>query len=155
MDDLKVILYVVIAIAWMIYNNYKKVGDASKKRDPSQPIPEVIEENWPKETPYEPPQSTKRQYVETISDQVNENRVPKRDKLKRQPLKKAGILPRKRKEPLFLSTHEGGSTQPSLIVQFDDNDSEDELEVNWVHKIRNADFKQGIIMTEILQRPYS
>ncbi len=47
MDDLKVVLYIVIAIIWVVYNNYKKISDASKKRDYSKPPAEVIQENWP------------------------------------------------------------------------------------------------------------
>ena len=154
MDDLKIVLYIVVAIVWMIYNNYKKIGSDAKKRNPAQPTPETDEFEWPDESPSEPYQSTKGQPVDTYKPTIQKEKVPTREKLKREPLSKTGLNTKKRAEPLFLSTNEGGTIQPSSVVNYEDNQNVELSNENWAYKIRNADYKKAIILTEILQRPY-
>src|SRR5688572_11879783 len=53
MDDFKIVFYIIVAIAWVVYSNYKKISEEAKKRNPAKRPPEVIQENWPSQ-PYKP-----------------------------------------------------------------------------------------------------
>ena len=66
MDDLKIILYVVVAIIWVVYNNYRKITDASKKRDLSKPQPDISAPIPPPEKvrPVQPPVRKLREVIE-------------------------------------------------------------------------------------------
>src|SRR5688572_28040602 len=90
MDDLKVVFYIVVGIAWMIYNNYKKVSAESKKRDPSKPIQETIPENWPKEPDYpKPPVVQKQPERKSLPKPVRLPSIPRRtETFKREPIRK-------------------------------------------------------------------
>ncbi len=157
MDDLKVVLYVVVAIIWVIYNNYKKISDASKKRDPSKPPAEVIKENWPKPQP--PP--TRR--VTQSQRKVSEKQIPQQERPvleriplpQRPPIRRQPLASRSRtKSPVFQRT-EGGSVKPSKVVQFEEQEMETEIPNPLLSALRTTDAKQGIIWAEVLKRPYN
>src|SRR5688572_15500707 len=71
MDDLKIVFYVLVAIIWVVYNNYKKITDASRKRDLSKPPDEVIQENWPRKR-QEAPKPVARKIKEIVEKQIPE-----------------------------------------------------------------------------------
>ena len=162
MEDLKIVFYIVVAIIWMIYNNYKKVAEQSKKRNPSQPFEdlpdEVPTENWPsipKSEPYRPqPQKPRRNLVPTP--------VPVRRPVeKRAKMVKQSMFDRGRSyfssygEPMFNPLLEGGALRPSEHVTFEDSETiGNQTENQFAEQIRNADFRQAIILNEVLQRPY-
>ena len=64
MDDLKIILYVVVAIIWVVYNNYRKISEASKKRNLTQPPREPV--TGPQKMDPPRPVSTSRPVREVI-----------------------------------------------------------------------------------------
>jgi hypothetical protein len=156
-NDLKLILYVVIAIIWLIYNNYKKVSEASKKRDISKPPDqpgEVIPEAWPSTAPPEKkvmeksgrpvPKPQASRPLSTISEE-------RKKIIKARPERKQ----RRGSPDPFFSTIEGGNIQPSKIVQFEESEAAKWSENNLAEEIRNADFRKAIILKEVLQRPYN
>lgn len=156
MDDLKVVFYVVVAIIWMIYNNYKKVSEEAKKRDPSKPIQETITENWPKETDIPKPPVYQRP-IENKSKQ-KEVRVPsisrRTETLKREPIRKERLSGNYKIKPIVTVSREGGNLQPSKLVHFEEVVYDNEPFNRIAAEIRNADFRQAFILSEVLQRPY-
>ena len=156
MDDLKVVFYVVVAIVWMIYNNYKKVSEEAKKRDPSKPFQETIPENWPKESELpKPPVFQKSSENKPVTKPV---RVPansrRAETLKREPIRKERLSGNNKIQTTLATSREGGNLQPSKLVHFEDAVQETEPLNKIVADIRNADFRQAFILSEVLQRPY-
>jgi hypothetical protein len=149
-EDLKVIVYIVVAIGWVIYNNYKKITRDAAKRNPQRPVSETPNENWPP-FPFEEPKPAERM-PEPIP-------VP----AKRQPARKQFLhkLPKSEVTSGFLSSDipgtEGGSVKPSGVVQFSKvPEHEPEQEHPWLAEFRSGtDWRKMIIGAEILQRPYS
>ena len=155
--DLKIVLYIIVAIIWVVYNNYKKIADASKKRDYSKPPPEVIQENWPKSIP-----NTRKASIPRINQPVEKPVVRKTSGTlyketitAREPLKRHSLVSASKIHKRNSTFREGGSTQPSKIVHFEDE------EIKWlepnllVEEIRNTDMRKAIILSEILKRPYN
>jgi len=162
-DDLKIVFYIIVAIVWMVYNNYKKLSEQSSKRDPSAPpAGEVIEENWPKEpTVVRKPETTVarksslpkilRKKEERIPVPVRTAPVP----MKRTPLYKERLSSSKSNNMFLTSSREGGSMQPSKVVRFEEPHHETMVANPWAEAVRNADFKTAIILSEVLKRPYN
>ncbi len=156
MDDLKVVLYIVVAIIWVVYNNYKKISEASKKRDLTKPFGEIIQENWPKvSSPSRKSVVTKKLPSTNKGILIDQTGKLQRPVLKvRDPLKREKLASRSKLEKSFLKTKEGGSTQPSKIVHFEDDENESYVLNPVVAEIRNADLRKAIVLSEILKRPY-
>jgi len=157
MDDLKVVLYIVVAIIWVVYNNYKKLSEASKKRDLKKPPPEVIQENWPRET-YKKPSP-----VPAAPKQVIEKQTTKRVRpvLERQPIPSRRPIQRTSVATRLVTTRppayaiEGGTTTPSKVVQFEESTASESDQHPLLQALKSMDLKQGILMAEILKRPYN
>lgn len=153
MDDLKVIFYVVVAIAWMIYNNYKKVSEESRKRDPKKPISESPEENripQPKQV-----QRSKKQPVEAVRPRSAVVRTEPRPKLIRERMSKEKMVSQKESTTILKGFSEGGRVKPSSIVHFKEESEFEEIHRDWSEEIRNADFKRAFVLKEVLQRPFN
>ena len=155
MDDLKVVFYIVVAIIWVVYNNYKKISQASKSRDISKPPPEVIRENWPKvEMPRE---TSTRKFTQPIDKQGN---YPTRKAIirpvikARDPLRREPIISKQRKVSTYTTLNEGGTIKPSKVVHFEDDQNGLNEPNLVVEQIRNTDLRKAIILSEILKRPY-
>lgn len=57
---------------------------------------------------------------------------------------------------MFLTSgREGGSIQPSKMVQFEEPHLEIMVANPWAEAIRNADFRTAIVLSEVLKRPYN
>jgi hypothetical protein len=156
MDDFKVVFYIVVAIVWVIYNNYKKISETAKKRDPSKPFGDIITENWPKETfaPQTQELPKKQKPVRVLKSVTDDSFKRKTVALKREPLRK-DRMSGNYKFPQTISTLiEGGNLQPSKLVHFEDGAEDTSPYNQMADEIRNANFKQGIIIAEVLQRPY-
>ncbi len=157
MDDLKVVLYIVVAIIWVIYNNYKKINDAARKRDPSKPPAEVIQENWPKPQPA-PARRTLPKPGKVVEKQSS---VPARPILERQPLpqrqpmRRQPLASRSRPTSPVFQRAEGGSVKPSKVVQFEEQEIQSEQPNALLTALLTTDARQGIIWAEVLKRPYS
>ncbi len=154
MDDLKMIFYIVVAIIWVIYNNYKKLTKAAQERNPGKPTPEVIAENWPTMNfPDEP-------IVRENKKSVEKQKVSyPREKIVREPLKgrdrivKTSIAPRRSKSITYRSSSEGGNIQPSKIAHFEDQSFGEETPNLVLEEIRNTDMRRAIVLMEVLKRP--
>ncbi|MBL0343478.1 MAG: hypothetical protein IPP71_23045 [Bacteroidetes bacterium] len=164
MDDLKVVLYIVVAIIWVVYNNYKKIAEASKKRNFSKPPAEIIQENWPKTAPTVlktvPPvlkttTARKTQYVEKQSERTASRMLQKEAIKVRDPIKRVPLASRSKMEKTFLNSREGGTTQPSKVAYFEEAQTELYTWNPVVDQIKNTDMKTAIILSEILKRPYN
>jgi len=155
MDDLKIVLYIVGVIAWVVYNNYKKIKSASSKRDFSKPPSEVIPENWPR-LPQKPIR-TESPVTREVTEKYNPREVRKvleRPVLvQRKPIRKPAITIQKRPVAANIAITEGGSTRPSKVVQFEEQDNMSEEPNALLTAIRNMDIRQGIVMAEVLKRP--
>jgi hypothetical protein len=155
MEDLKIVFYIVVAIAWVVYNNYRKITEASKKRDPSKPPPEVIKENWPPLQERKP----KPHHTETVSKPV-EKQKPVLKSPSRWPESKT-VIPASKKAPRGVldehvtAIHEGGNIAPSKVVQFQEAGKENSDQNPFLEQLRNMDLRTGIVMAEILKRPYT
>lgn len=156
MDDLKVVFYIVVAIIWVVYNNYKKISQASKKRDISKPAGEIIPENWPK---VELPRSKRSpRNLQSPAKQVipSERKSLVKQTLKvREPLKREPVSERSRKSEKYESIIEGGMTKPSKVVHFEEAQKGTDEPNLVVEQIRNTDFRRAILLSEILNRPYN
>ena len=155
MDDFKVVIYIVGAIIWLIYQNYQKVAEQSRKRDISKPFEE--------ELPTAPP----------VKDPLPARPVnpPNQGTFKRTDLPKKSVVPRlagSRQKTHKVSSsismesqpvsymEEGGGTKPSQTVRFDEPSSDENSSFNPIaEEIRNADFRRAFILSEVLQRPYN
>ena len=157
MDDLKVVLYIVIAIIWVVYNNYKKINEASRKRDLSKPPEEVIHENWPSKKT-EPIRPVARKIQQTPDKQTERQA---RKVLERRPLPQRQPLKQKvqsRPESIFIPANlvaEGGTIAPSKVVQFQDQPDEQEAQHPIIQAIKSMDIRSGIVLSELLKWPYN
>ena len=155
MDDLKVILYVVVAIIWVVYNNYKKISEASKKRNLS--LPQQTSEPVPPKTKLPQSVPAKRTEREVIEKQP---RKLFREAVSRKPVPVPSPLRRKPRteRPSFISTSfstEGGSIAPSKIVKFEEPTTPVQVLHPILQAFRNTDLRAAIIMGEVLKRPYN
>ncbi len=157
MDDLKIVLYVVVAIIWLVYNNYKKISETNKKRDASKPYDEVPQENWPKSAPAPEPQPSKKQTVRPLSKPVHSSGESRKSASAstRELVRKQTSVKRSGTSSEILMPREGGLTQPSKLVHFEEPVKSDEEQNYLAEEIRNADFRKAIILSEVLQRPYN
>jgi hypothetical protein len=154
MDDLKIIFYIIVAIVWMVYNNYRKISEESKKRDPSRPAGDEIEESGP----YEPPVNRKPSIPTVFRRKEQPSPAPVRSKptaMKRTPLRKERMSSSYNSSMFISPSREGGNVQPSKLVQFEEVPAPVEQVNPWTETIRNADFRTGIVLAEILKRPYN
>jgi len=163
MDDLKIVFYIVVAIVWMVYNNYRKLSEQSSKRDPSASPPgEVIEENWPKEPPVmkrpDPTETRKPSLPKVLRKREQPVPIPvlkAPSPMKRAPLYKERLSSSKNNNMFLTSRREGGTKQPSKMVRFEEPHHETLVANPWAEAVRNADFRTAIILTEVLKRPYN
>ena len=153
MDDLKIVFYILVGIIWVVYNNYKKITEASGKRDFTKPFSETIPENWPALPEKKKP----------VAKQVTETQKPKekREVLRRNILPKR-TLPGKParveiSQQIFTSPQiqEGGLSTPSKVVQFEESTLFPESPNGLLTALRNMDLRQAIVMSEVLNRPYN
>ncbi len=157
MEDLKVVLYIVVAIIWVVYNNYKKIVKTSASRDPSKQPKEIIQENWPKTQqktvvkPVPVPQKVSNKPVLRESRKVLERRpLPERKLIRQQ--KQIEKIP----EKISSYQHsEGGILQPSKIVHFEEQETIYEEQNPLLNVIRTMNLREGIVLAEVLRRPYN
>ncbi len=157
MDDLKVVLYIVIAIIWVVYNNYKKISDASQKRDYSKPPAEVIQENWPgkKEKPIVREIQIPREVVDKQIKREMRPVLERKPLPQRNPIRKPNLTSRQRLAEPAIYRSEGGPTTPSKVVQVEEQVVIYEEPNPLITAIRNMDLRQGILIAEVLKRPYN
>jgi len=152
MDDFKIVFYIIVAIAWVVYSNYKKITEEAKKRNPGKRPPEVIQENWPSQ-PHQP--------MKPVAVPSTKSPVPARIP-SREILKPARVRPernvKKRTAPVETVSQfyqEGGNIKPSDQVQFSYAKSKDDIQDLVLEEIRTTDWKRAVILSEILKRPYT
>lgn len=156
MDDLKVVLYIVVAIIWVVYNNYRKLSEASKKRDLKKPPPEVIQENWPRETvnkpgPFTPPQ---RQIVDKQTSKTGKPVMERSSMPSRRPLKRTPIASKREQIIIPSYRREGGTTLPSKVAHFEEPVTSESDHHPIFQTLKSMDLKHAIVISEILKRPY-
>jgi hypothetical protein len=154
LEDLKIVFYVLVAIVWVVYNNFKKIKDASQKRDYTKPPPEIIQENWPKTIEKKPAVKTVVIKEKPVQRSVDEP-------LKRPVLVRRNHL-RQERQPLPVrqkivrpAIAEGGNIKPSKLVQFQDEPEVELSENVLLQELKNTSFRQAFIWSEILKRPYN
>jgi hypothetical protein len=163
MDDLKIALYIIGAIVWFVFNNYKKIKAEAAKRDFSKPAPSP---DIPAKEISKPTVSPRRM----IADKPRPVNVPRESKPSKQIV---SDVPRKHlsgeREPLIAPakmrkqtivreekvTLEGGSLVPSKIVQFEDQQNTAEVENPYLAALKSGDVRHAVIYAEILKRPYN
>ena len=156
MDDLKVVLYIVVAIIWVVYNNYRKLSEANKKRDLKKPPPELIQENWPRETvnkpgPINPP---KRQVIDKQASKTEKPVLVRTPLPVRRSLKRPSLASKPEQAIIPSLYREGGITTPSKVVHFEEPDF-DEVDHHPIFRtMKSMDLKHAIVISEILKRPY-
>ncbi len=154
MDDLKIVFYVLVAVGWVIYNNYRKFAETARKRDPSKPDQPVTEAGTRGSGNTQPP--TQRKPVSRPS--MREVPVPvKKFKLKPQH-PRTQLEKRRSSEPAFLNTgseQEGGKVIPSRVVHFEEAAISSHEENPILSQLRETGPKTGFIWSEILKRPYN
>jgi hypothetical protein len=164
MEDFKIILYVLAAFAWMFYKNYEKVKQEAAKRNPSKPIDDGTETatSWPPSSSSPAPTNVPAPIPSSVPSGKQILKAPK--PMVRQRAMSASVpLSQKRnplvKESIDYKTNrqlsvEGGSVRPSESVHFVDSTDEP---ISWqnpiIAQIKEADFRQAFILSEILQRP--
>jgi hypothetical protein len=150
MDDLKVVLYVVGAIIWLLYKNYQKESEKSKTRDISKPYEEEYAPAPPEPVVIAPapkprPQPARSIPRPTLSRPSKPTEIQRSYSSSRVSAQQPQVIPM-----------EGGSIKPSDSVRFDEPESP---EISWnnpiAEEIRNADFRKAFILSEVLQRPYN
>lgn len=154
MDDLKVVLYIVIAIAWVIYNNYRKFAEAARKRDPSRPVRPEEGVGRPDQTTEIPPQRTVPKPQPVPSATGRGGMFPGKPRMS---APKARVIKKIRSEPAFMSTGslpEGGTLTPSKVVQFEEPEITTFQENPLLTHLKSTGIRTGIIWSEILKRPY-
>ncbi|MBK8413683.1 MAG: hypothetical protein IPL22_03600 [Bacteroidetes bacterium] len=166
MDDLKVILYIVGAIIWVVYNNYRKIMNESKKRNPSQPAPQAEVIPPYKAPTTEKPQQVPRRQSNTVPKPSRQTmpaptRKPLRESVRpslasgRKPLVASRLSQQKKNEVSMNYNREGGAIQPSKIVQFEETLTVTEYANSVLSDLRDGDMQKAIIYSEILKRPYN
>lgn len=147
MNDLKIILYVVAAIVWVVYNNYRKISEASRKRDFRKPAGETS-----REVPA-PPVRNVREVVEKQPRKMTREVMKRKPVLTHIPVSKYS---RKPESHDFIKTSfntEGGSISPSKTVTFQ-SASESLSHRNYLlESLRSMNLRNAFIMSEILKRP--
>lgn len=152
MEDFKIVLYVLAAFAWMIFKNYEKIKKDTASRDLSKPA-----EAQKTEVPANPPSLPKSiPSKRPIAAPIPSRKPPIATVEKRKTLVRPALTTHTRANIAQVPMVEGGSTKPSTFVQFEEVEAEtSSLQNPIAEQIRNADFRQAIILSEILQRPYS
>lgn len=163
MDDLKIAFYIIGAIVWFVYNNYKKFQAEAAKRDFSKPVKNAdvpaVEQIPP---PVKPRHFTATQRKSVLvprdskpSKQVVSDVPRKHLSGERVPL----VARAKLKKSTFLSQEnaipEGGVLVPSKIVHFEDEPQVAEVENPYLMALRSGDIRQAVVYAEILKRPYN
>lgn len=145
LDDLKIILYIVGAIAWLLFKNYQKVTEQSKQRDFSKPFEDEVVEPVKKPLPVPPPPVVRS--ARPITRPVRTKPIQNTRK---------SLRSAQGQQPVNELLVEGGVVKPSESVRFDDPEASD---ISWnnpiVEEIRGADFRKAFILSEVLQRPYN
>lgn len=156
-NDLKIIFYIVVAIIWVVYNNYRKIAGESRKRNPSRPPDEVIRENWPtvsgEQRDQRPPPSP-TVITETVKRKVQPVAVASRPK----PAKKSAQ--RQTEDALALAsmlnpTAEGGRIKPSGMVHFEEPSMAIGEQSALLDRVRHTDLQTAFLWSEILKNPYN
>jgi hypothetical protein len=154
MDELKVVFYIAVAIAWVIYNNYRKFAEAARKRDPSRPVspPERGErtDQAPEILPQRPFQAP-----QPVPAGTAKSRIPGKLKI---PAPKTRVIKKNRPEPAFMNTGsqtEGGTLTPSKVVQFEEPEIATFQENPILAKLKSSGIRTGVVWSEILKRPYT
>lgn len=156
-NDLKIILYIVVAIVWVVYNNYRKIAGESRKRNPSRPPDEVIRENWP-----------------TVSGERQDRTIAPTPKVTREPLKRrvAPVPVPVRTKPASISMQrqageimttdsmlapaaEGGRIKPSGMVHFEEPLSASGEHISPIERLRHTDLQTAFLWSEIFKNPYN
>ena len=155
MDDLKVILYVVVALIWVIYNNYKKLSEAARKRDLKKPSIETTTDRSIEQKPAPVPMPKKSR--ELI---VKQREKALKEILVRKPVSVPATGQQKtfKERPAFITTSfssEGGAVTPSKIVNFEETSETKNYRNPILESLRSMDLRSGIIMAEVLKRPYN
>lgn len=154
MDDLKVVFYIVVAIAWVIYNNYRKFAEAARKRDPSRPVSSPEASNRPDQTQPLPPQRP-FQKPQPVPSATGKTGMPGKLKV---PAPKIRTIKKARPEPAFMNTGsqmEGGTLTPSKVVQFEEPGNATFQENPILAQLKSAGIRTGFVWSEILKRPYN
>ncbi|MBL7913785.1 MAG: hypothetical protein JNL49_01950 [Bacteroidia bacterium] len=166
MDDLKVILYIVGAIIWVVYNNYRKIMDESKKRNPAKPVPQEVPAPPIQMPPVSKTQQTTRRQTNALPKPARQSSpVPTRKPLResarpslasgRKPMIAPRLSQQKKNEVSMNYNLEGGAIQPSKIVQFEETLTVSEYGNSVLNDLRDGDMQKAIIYSEILKRPYN
>ena len=157
MDDLKIVLYIIVAIIWVVYNNYKKLGEASKKRDFTKMPGEVIPENWPKSPakPIRPEVPAPRKVIEKQSTREARPVLERKPLPQRNPIRRPVLASRQRATVPAVYSSEGGQINPSKIVQFEEQTVIYEEPNTFLNNLRSTDIRQAFIWSEVLKRPYN
>jgi hypothetical protein len=150
MDDLKIVLYLVAAIGWVIYNNFRKITAENRKRDSKRPpVSESPTENWPS-------------WPEAPKPAKEVVKMPEPRIKKVEPVKKPVVKSRPVRVPVpdpvpvpVLAVAEGGNIKPSSRVVFEmAHENVAEHEHPWLAEFRSGtDWRKMLVATEILQRP--
>jgi|SRR6185436_6735625 len=152
MDDFKIIFYIAVAIAWAIYNNYKKV-----------------QKNRPKTTM--PPQAKPVSVVKEIKTGDYDSEIPARPNpiFKKQELKKDIRIFQKSQQakPVLKDEIKKKTTAPVPFLKtdaFHPAASEKEIIIatapvkeiieDDLFEFKKIDIRTAIIYSEILKRPY-
>lgn len=150
MEDFKIILYVLAAFAWMIFKNYEKIKKDSASRDLSKPTEAQKPDSSFSPTVLPKPSPTKK----TISAPIPSRKPPVKAVEKRKTLVRPSMTTRSKTNIERVPVIEGGRIRPSASVQFEELETEPQSLQNPIaEQIRNADFRQAIVLSEILQRP--
>lgn len=166
MDDLKVILYIVGAIIWVVYNNYRKIMDESRKRNPAKPVPQEVPEPAVPIPPLSKTQQMPRRQTNALPKPARQiSPVPTRKPLResarpsmaagRKPMIASRLSQQKKNEVSMNYNLEGGAIQPSKIVQFEETLTVNEYGNSVLNDLRDGDMQKAIIYSEILKRPYN
>lgn len=156
-NDLKIILYIVVAIVWVVYNNYRKIAGESRKRNPSRPPDEVIRENWP-----------------TVSGESQDKRIAPAPPVTRKPVtpkvapltipamaRTAKALSQRQTEESLASASmvnpaaEGGRNKPSGLVHFEEPLMAPVEHSTLVEHLRHTDLQTVFLWSEIFKNPYN
>ncbi|HEX5001361.1 MAG TPA: hypothetical protein VFW78_02605 [Bacteroidia bacterium] len=145
--EFKVVMYLVIAIGWVIFNNYRKIVKEHEKRGSGKRTPS-LPENWPSTSFPEPvpaPSSSKPVTVTTSSPKVLKPKLQKN-------IKKS--TPRTSQPTYSNLPVEGGYSIPSNQVHFSEQNTADVPHpiLEWLQS--GTDWQKVLVGSEILQRPY-
>lgn len=156
-SDLKIIFYIVVAIIWIVYNNYRKIAGESRKRNPAEPPDEVIRENWP-----------------PVTDERRERSTSPRPPIVREPLKRK-LSPvaepsgsrsvrdsgQRYTDEIVVTTSmldpadEGGRIRPSGMVHFEEPSLAPGRQVTQIERLRHTDLQTAFIWSEVFKNPYN